>query len=98
MNKRKILYGTGAAILAVAAFLAVKANSKFNTTITNLYYTTGGVSHTCVLIASSVFQTVGSVGAGISFITATGGTANVFTTRSAGNCSNQITNKIRLLD
>jgi hypothetical protein len=104
MNKKRILFGTGAAVLAIAAFLAVKANNKFNTVIGNLYYTTGGASHTCVLIGSSVFQTVGAPAVAMTFITATGGTANLFSGRNnmTNACQNPIpytsTNKIRLVD
>jgi len=82
MNK-KIIFGAGAFVLAIGAFVAGRANAKFSTP--SIYYTDGsGTSCKQIAAAGSNFTTGTSFVGNINFVT-TGGTAVTLYTNA--NCS-----------
>jgi|ERR1044072_2793241 hypothetical protein len=98
MNKGKITYITSAAILAVVTIVvAAKTGHKFRNLLPDLYYTTAGITHSCVLIAHNAFQTNPVFSSYIIFVTNTGGTPKLFTSKTPfGVCQNQLSIGARL--
>ena len=82
MNKRKILIGVGAFVVAVGSFFAGKANVKKFLAV-NLYYFQGPSGHqTCTPInTTGIFTTTGSASA-INFVTSSGASEVVYSNSS----------------